>query len=459
MPFRPDFEGAIAEFDPSHLGASEVAASSSISDSDDVLTQAVPISLLGISHHTASLRIRGRVGFSDAALERVLTRFMESGFNECLVISTCNRTEIYTVGGCREEAERLILEESGLTIEDLTSCFYTRQGLSAVRHLFTVFSGLDSAALGETEILAQIKEAVSVGRKVNSIGRHLDFAIRRGHSTSRNVRTGTELCRNVTSIGSLAVKDASASTGGLRGKTVVVIGAGKIAERIAKDLVALGPLRLIFVNRTFSNAASLARRYDGHARSFTDLEYSLGEADAAFAATAADRPLLSADATTHLSLIRERYPLTIVDLGVPPNIHPSAAWLPGLRLLDMDELVARCTANSQRRMAAIPAAVKILNEQVAEYYVECEKRMASPTIEVLVRYADDVRENNLRWANERLSHLSEHDLKVVSDLANRMVKGFLQSPIRELKEEPTSSESRDLVSKLFRTESGGDSDR
>ncbi|MDR3692055.1 MAG: glutamyl-tRNA reductase [Fimbriimonas sp.] len=459
MPNRPDLDGAPADVDASLGVASVVADFASVTPFADEISEQVPVSLLGISHHTATLRIRGKVGFSGSALERVLIRFLESGFDECMVLSTCNRTEIYTVGGCREEAERILIEESGLSIDDLNNCFYSKLGLNAIHHLFSVFSGLDSAVIGETEILAQIKDAVATGRKVNSIGRHIDFAVRRGHSTSRLVRSKTELCRNVTSIGSLAVRDAATTCGGLRDKNVVVVGAGKIAERIAKDLIGHGPMRLVFLNRTYSNAASLARRYNGQARPFTDLEFSLGEADAAFAATSADRPLLSADATAHLSLIRERYPLTVVDLGVPPNIHPSASWLPGIRLLDMDEMVARCTANSQRRLAAIPIAQEILNEQLAEYLVECEKRMASPTIEVLVRYTDEVRENNLRWAQERLSHLSEQDLKIVSDLANRMVKGFLQSPIRELKEEVATPTSRDVVAKLFRVESGGDSDR
>jgi glutamyl-tRNA reductase len=152
-------------------------------------------------------------------------------------------------------------------------------------------------------------------------------------------------------------------------------------------------------------------------------------------------------------------PLIIVDLGVPPNIHPSAALQPGLRLLDMDELISRTAANSEKRMAAVPQAFTMLQEEVDVYLAECEKKAASPAIETIVKYAESIKDQNLRWATERLGHLSSQDLKIVSDLAQRMVRGFTQSPIRELKDERTPPQARDLVSNLFRMEQGGDSNR
>ncbi len=457
MPNQHQLKEDIAE---GGLAASEVSAETLhelYTELEDNLTATVPISLLGISHHTASLSIRGSLGLAGESLVRVLHKFTDSGFDEVLALSTCNRTEVYFVGGCREVAERILLEESGLSFEELAPALYWKAGPNAVKHLFKVFCGLDSAVLGETEILAQLKEAVTAARQENCIGRHLDLAIRKSHSASRRVRSETELCRNVTSIGSLAVREAAQYTGGLEGKTVVVIGAGKIAERIAKELANHHPLRLIFVNRTHENAANMARRYDGHARTLGELEYTLTEADAVFAATSSDRPVVCTEAVAQLGALRNDRPLTIVDLGVPPNIHPSAATVNGIHLLDMDEMIARCSANSKKRMAAIPVAFHMLQEEVDEYLAECERKAASPSIEALVRYTDSVKHQNLKWASERLGHLSPQDLKIVSDLAHRMVKGFLQSPIRELKDENIAPESRDLVTKLFRTEIGGDS--
>ena len=426
---------------------------------EDGTTPTVPISLLGISHKTASLAIRGKVGFAGPKLVHILHRFAKAGFDEVLALSTCNRTEIYFVGGCREEAEMIITEESGLPFEELAPYLYCKAGPNAVKHLFRVFCGLDSAVLGETEILAQLKEAVTVARQENMIGRHLDFAIRSSHSASRRVRSETELCRNVTSVGSLAVRDAAEYNGGLTHKTVVVIGAGKIADRIAKELYLFHPLRLIFVNRTVDNAAAMARRYEGHVRTLSEIEYTLMEADAVFAATSSDKPIMCTEAVSHLGAKRTDNPLIIVDLGVPPNIHPSAALQPGLRLLDMDELIARTAANSEKRMASLPQAFTMLQEEVDIYLAECEKKAASPAIEAVVKYAESIKDQNLRWATEKLGHLSPQDLKIVSDLAQRMVRGFTQSPIRELKDERTPPQARDLVANLFRMEPGGDSHR
>ncbi len=447
--------------DSNRFAADEIAshAPGQSDMANDAFSSIVPISLLGVSHHTASLRIRGKLGFSGSTLEKVLTRFQDSGFDECMVLATCNRTEIYFVGGCREEAERILVEESGLPFAELTPVLYTMQGISAVKHLFKVFSGLDSAVVGETEILAQIKEAVTTARRLHAIGRNLDFAIRKAHSASRRVRSSTELCRNVTSIASLAVRDAANFTGGLTGKTVLILGAGKIAERIAKELASHQPLRLIFINRTEANAETLAQRYDGHVRPISELYYSMAEAHAMFAATSTEIPIVDAAELACLNVVRQSQPLAIVDLGVPPNIDPMAAMLPAFNLLDMDDLISKCSANSERRIAAVPVAFEMLDEELAQYVEECEQKAASPSIEVMVRYADDVRNLNLRWAKEKLGHLSDQDLKIVSDLANRMVRGFLQSPIRELKEEHANPQSRELVTKLFRSNLGGSSDR
>jgi len=422
---------------------------------ENVLTAEIPVGLVGISYHTASLKVRSKVGVAAVRLEQMLRRFSKAGFEECIVLSTCNRTEVYFVGGSHAEAEQILAAGSGLKFEDLQPHLYAKSGACAAHHLFGVASGLDSAVLGETEILAQLKCAVAAARTENLVGRHLDFLVRCSQSASRRVRTETELCRNVTSIGSLAVRDAGSCTGGLNGKTVVVVGAGKIAERIAKDLVLSGVHILLFVNRTYANAESLATRYGGDAYPYNELESCLAQADVVFTAASCDKPIIDFDTIQRVSEARDGRRLTLVDLGVPRNTHPSAASRPDWDVLDMDALLGHCGENSAKRSASVPRALEIMDEQLDEYLTECTRRAAAPTIEALVKYGDRLKDENLQWAEGRLSHLSEKDLKVVSDLATRMVKGFLQTPIRELKEELTSEQYRDLVLKLFHLEVGG----
>ena len=421
---------------------------------DNSASVETPVGLIGISYHTASLQIRSQVGVATAGLERLLRRFSEEGFSECMVLSTCNRTEVYFVGGSHAIAEEIIAEASGLSIEDLEPHFYKKAGPCAALHLFGVASGLDSAVLGETEILAQIKDAVSRARQEKCIGRHIDFLVRRSQVVSRRVRTETELCRNVTSVGSLAVRDAGRRVGGFDGKLVVVVGAGKIAERIAKDLILSGEPTSLFVNRTYANAESLASRYGGNSKPLSELEATLEHADVVFTATASDNPILDGEATKRIHTARNGRRLTLVDLGVPANTDRQATSQHNWDVLDMDHLAKRCDQNSGKRIASIPQAMEIMNNELDDYLIECKRRAASPTIEALVKYTEDVKDQNLAWANEKLSHLSEKDLKVVADLAARMAKGFLQSPIQELKEELTTEQHRDTVLKLFQLEVG-----
>ncbi len=426
---------------------------------DNSFSLATPVGLVGISYHTASLNIRSKVGVAAKGLERLLHRFSDEGFDECMVLSTCNRTEIYFVGGTHAEVERIVAEESALSSEELAPHFYIKAGACTALHLFGVASGLDSAVLGETEILAQIKDAVARARTEGTMGRHIDFLVRRSQVASRRVRTETDLCRNVTSVGALAVKDAAHRVGGYIGKKVVVVGAGKIAERVAKDLITQGHPAIVFVNRTRANAESLAVRYGGTSDELNTLEAHLIDADVAFMATASDVPVLGAEAIARVNASREGRCLMVVDLGVPANTDREATNGCGWNVLDMDILAKRCDQNTGKRAASIPHAMAIMDQEIDGYLIECRQRLASPTIEALVRFTDDVKHQNLSWANERLSHLSPKDLKIVSDLAARMAKGFLQAPIQELKEELTSEHHRDVVHKLFHLEVGGQDHR
>ncbi len=422
---------------------------------DNCRSAFTPIGLIGISYHTATLQIRSKVGVVATRMNHILRRFDRTGFEECVVLSTCNRTEVYFVGGSHAEAEAILADEAGISFDDLEPHIYAKSGANAAHHLFGVASGLDSAVLGETEILAQIKGAVATSRTEGMVGRHLDFLIRCSQAASRRVRTETELCRNVTSVGSLAVRDADKSIGGLAGKVVVVLGAGKIAERVAKDLVSAQTMSIIFVNRTLANAESLALKYGGEARPMGDLESSLREADVVFTAASCEDPIIDSALVERVSGTRASRPLTLVDLGVPRNTHASASEIPNWEVLDMDAIMGHCGENSAKRAASIPRALEIMGEELDEYLTECSRRAASPTIEALVKYGNHVKEENLTWAHSKLSHLSEKDLKVVSDLATRMVKGFLQSPIKELKEEVTTDHCREAILKLFHIEAGG----
>lgn len=407
-----------------------------------------PFGVIGVSYRTAPLEIRGRVGFSGAQAQELLVRLKAEGMGEGVVLSTCNRTEIYFAAPDGDLAERLLVQFSGLGAAELGPYLYRKSSVCAACHLFRVVSGLDSAMLGETEIVAQVKQAWNLSRAAGCTGPTLDLLFQRSLEGSKRVRTETDLCRGQTSAGSVAVKEASSRIGGLAGKDVLLVGAGQIAERVGKELMESGVDRLRILNRTAERASQLAARCGGVGAGLEQLEASVLSADVVFVAISAGSPLFGRELLQRVALARGGRGLTIVDLSVPGNVEAGDA-IPGVEVLDMDAVIAKCMANSNRRTASVPAALDILDQELERLRKDLQERAASPTIKALVNQTEAIRQRNLDWAMERLPELGEKERKVVEDLTMRIVKGLLQAPIQGLKKDLTGSEHRLVVSKLF----------
>jgi glutamyl-tRNA reductase len=369
-------------------------------------------------------------------LERFLGLLREHGIAEAVVLSTCNRTEVYSYGGDTDHVVRLLAQSAGIEEVDLRPLLYRKAGVCAACHLFRVVSGLDSAVLGETEIVAQVKSAV---REAGFVGPMLDLLFQRALAASKRVRTETELCRNVTSLGSLAVREAQAQGGSLRSRKVLVLGAGQIAERVVKELRAVGATDVTVLNRTSERAEELARRFGFSAGPLTNLTTALSEADVVFATATAPTPLITAE---NAPVGRET---VYIDLGIPANID-----LPGARTLDVDDLAARCAKNAEARNAAIPFAMGILESELERFLVTLTERQAAPTIRGLVQHGEAVRKQTVDWAMERLPDMTDRERQVVEDLARRLVLGMLTPPIEELKKGGFSPTERAIVERAFR---------
>lgn len=394
------------------------------------------VSLVGLSYRTADVSIRSRVSLSGDRLERFLDLLREHGIMEAVVLSTCNRTEIYAVGGESDHVVRLLAQSAGMAEAELAPLLYRKAGTCAACHLFRVVSGLDSAVLGETEIVAQVKSAV---REAGYPGPTLELLFQRALAASKRVRTETELCRNVTSLGSLAVREAQKQGGALRNRKVLVLGAGQIAERVAKELKAVGATDVTFLNRTPERAEELARRFGFSAGPLMNLTMELAAADVVFATATAPTPLITAE-----NAPAER-DTVFIDLGIPANID-----LPDARTLDVDELAATCAKNAEARNAAIPSAMGILESELERFLVTLSERRAAPTIRGLVQHGEAVRKQTVDWAMERLPNLTDRERQVVEDLARRLVLGMLTPPIEELKKGGFSPNERAIVERAFR---------
>ena len=400
----------------------------------------VPFGMVGLSFRTAPLEIRGRFAPDARAFVR---EARERGLRECVVLATCNRLEVYYAGGSAAIPVEMLAREAGMATPALWEHLYEKHCGCAACHVFRVASGLDSAVLGETEIVAQVKTAWAVSREEGMVGPMLDLLVQRALEASKRVRTETELCRAVTSTGSLAVRTVRERLGGLSGRRAVVLGAGQIARRLVLDLRGAGA-EVSIVNRTLARAEDLAGLAGAEAFSLDALETEVARADAVFAAATVAAPLLTRDLMARVAGRRGGFPLTVVDMGVPPNVE---AGVPNV--VDIDALSERTTEAEGLRLSSLPPALAILQQELAKFHATLAARTAGPTIQALVQRGDEIRTRNVEWARERLAGLSEKDMRVVEEMARRLTIGLLEAPIDGLKGELSAREHRHVVEQLF----------
>lgn len=352
------------------------------------------------------------------------------------MLSTCNRVEIYHTGVSNDAVIQCLAQVAETEHDALIPHLYLKSGVCVACHLFRVASGLDSAVLGETEIVAQVKSA---WRDARNCGATLNLLFRRALEASKEVRTKTSLCHNVTSLASLAVRHADQVSEPLVNRSVLILGAGQIAERVAKELSHIGAKKVTILNRTLENAQSLASRFGFASGGLNDLDSVLVETDVVFAAATTISPLITQ------ANFPEGRNLALIDLGIPHNIDVS-----GANVLNVDSLLSECARNNASRNAAIPDALSILEVQLEGLAVALEERQAAATIKGLVQLGESVQRRSLDWALERLLDLTDKERRVVEDLARRIAQGILSPPIEELKKGGFSSNDMAVVERAFR---------
>ncbi len=396
--------------------------------------------MVGLSFRTAPLEVRGRFALDKRAF---LREARARGLTECVVLATCNRLEIYFAGGGRATVVEMLAEAAGMLPVVLGEHLYEKLCGCAACHAFRVASGLDSAVLGETEIVAQVKAAWALAREEGMVGPMLDLLGTRALEASKRVRTETELCRAVTSTASLAVRGVRERLGGLAGRRAVVLGAGQIARRLVLELRDAGA-EVAIVNRTLSRAEDLAALAGAEAYPLEFLEIEVSRADAVFAAATVPAPILTRALMGRVAARRGGWPLPVVDMGVPPNAERGLA-----DVTDIDALTLRTAAGEAARIGALSPALAILDEELARFHTTLAARTAAPTIRALVQRGDEIRARNVDWARERLAGLSEKEMRVVEEMARRLTIGLLEAPIDGLKGELSAREHRHVVEQLF----------
>jgi glutamyl-tRNA reductase len=375
---------------------------------------------------------------------------------EVVVLSTCNRTEVYALAerfhGAYGDVRDFLAELAYVTPDEFTDHLYVHYDNEAVRHLFTVAAGLDSAVLGEAEILGQVRTAWERAGEEQTTGPVLNLLFRHALETGKRARTDTDIARGTASVSHAAVEMAAERLGDLTGKRVLVMGAGEMAEGMATALQRAGVTDVFVANRTWRKARALADRIGGQAVRLSDLPIALVEVDLLLTSTGATVPVVEHDDFAPVMAERAGRPLLIVDIAVPRDVDPTVRHLPGVTLLDINDLRTFAQAGVERRAHELAAVEEIIDEEIARFRTAASARSAAPVVGALHRWADDLRDAELARFDARLEGLDARQRDAVEALAKGLVQKLLHRPSVALKEHagtPTGDRLAEATRQLY----------
>ena len=394
--------------------------------------------LLGTSHKTAPVAVRERIALPEGRAERFLEELKEHPeIREAVVLSTCNRTELYVVVSDPVEAETTVLgmfaRQAGLRPTELIEGITTHTNCDAARHLYRVTSGLESMIVGEAEVQGQVKRAYEAALAARSTGPLTNKLFRAALATGKRVRTETAIGAGGASVASVAVEAARAALGDLAARRVLIIGAGETAELTARALSEQGVVTMFVANRRRERAIALAHRFGGATIAFDALPAELERADIVVASTASPHFLVGAEELGEVARARAGRPLLLLDLAVPRDIDPACAVVPGVTLVDIDGLQAQVARTHQARRLEARRAEGIVEEEIQSFAGWLGTLEVMPTIAALRARADELvaellAENAARWES-----LSDRDRERVEAMLRAAVKRLLHEPTERLR--------------------------
>jgi glutamyl-tRNA reductase len=391
---------------------------------------------LGLNHLTAPLELREKVAFAPESTAAALSDLArQPGVNEALILSTCNRTELYVEvdAGAEVVPQRWLIEHHRLTGSRLDEFIYRHADNAAVRHLFRVATGLDSMVLGEPQILGQVKDAYQAARGAGTLRAPMERLLQQTFAVAKRVRTDTRIGANPVSIAFTAVRLAERVFADLSQACVLLIGAGETIELAARHLVESRVRRLIVANRTLENAQALAGRFSGYAIALADLPQHLAEADIVIASTASQEIVLHRDLIEKAIRARRRRPMFLVDIAVPRDIDPAAAEIEDVFLYTIDDLREVIDANLRSRQAAAREAEAVIDLQVEHYLAWRRALLAHHPLTAMRRDAEAQRDVVLAHAR-RLLASGRSPEQALEFLANTLTNKLLHAPSANLRD-------------------------
>lgn len=402
---------------------------------------------VGLNHRTAPLDVRERVALPPDAHGRTLSTLVTgTAASEAVLLSTCNRTEIYFRADSPDAITRWLSDLAASRQLDVAPHLYTHAGDDAVRHAFRVASGLDSMVLGEPQILGQVKQAVRVATESGTLGSQLDRLFQHTFAVAKEVRSDTAIGEQSISMAAASLRLANRLFGELSDTTLLLIGVGEMIELAATHFAAQSPRRIVVANRTLERGQALAVRYAAEAITLEDLQERLHEFDAIITSTASPLPIIGKGLVERALKKRRHRPMFMVDLAVPRDIEAEVSDLNDVYLYTLDHLANVVQEGISARADAVAEAEKIIDRRLADFREWLAQRRTVPVIQSLRGKAEQYRQAELARAQKLLAR-GEDPAKVLEALSQGLANKFLHHPMQALNQ--ANDEERDLLTRAL----------
>lgn len=400
------------------------------------------IVIVGVSHKTAPVEVREKLAFAESRLPEALQMLVDrQTISESVIVSTCNRVEIIAANTLARDPEMLISHLCnflqnfhGCEPKILSEHCYRHVDMTAISHIFRVTSSLDSMVVGEPQITGQIKEAFQMAQGAGSVGHTLTRLMNRAFAVAKRVRNETGIGSSAVSISFVAVELARKVFETLSGTTVMLVGAGEMAELAAKHLLNYGASRILIANRTYENAVRLAQEMKGEAVSFADFESRLPQADIVICSTGAAHYLINAGQIKHALQLRHNRPMLLIDISVPRNIDPAVNQLDNAFIFDVDDLQSIAESNRAEREREAMRAEAIIVEEAERFLRAMSEGDVNSVIGAFRQQAISIALAELERSRKRLGTLNAEQEEALRLMVNSIVNKFTQPVIKQLRE-------------------------
>ncbi len=400
---------------------------------------------IGLSYQKADAKVRGHFSLSDTAKQNLLAEAKQNGIESLIVISTCNRTELYGFAEHPYQLIHLLCENTKGTVEEFQDVAYVHKGKSAINHMFRVGSGLDSQILGDFEIISQLKFAARTSKKEGLLNSFTERLVNSVIQASKRIKNETELSSGATSVSFASVQYIMNNVEHISEKNILLFGTGKIGRNTCENLVKhTKNSHITLINRTKTKAEEVAGKFNLIVKDYENLETEINNSDIVIVATGAQNPTVFKD------LITTEKPLLVLDLSIPKNVNEDITELKNVSLVHMDDLAKITDDTLEKRKAFIPNAEAIIEEIMADFNTWLNTLKFVPTIQALKHKLTDFKNSELNTQRKKLSDFNEDQAELITNNIIQKITNQFAHHFRE--DNDTSDESLELIKKIFQLE-------